>query len=134
MEEMFKLIESELNIRLPYFYMSALENYPFTPLDDLDCVEDNLVKDSDWIIQSNFDLRRNGFFGRPWPNHLLAIGHDGFGDFLFIDLSVSEGVIYITDHEEEFDLTDITEMELASSMEEYISSCKEEQQDVVKNV
>ena len=134
MKEMFKLIESELNIRLPYFYTSSLENYPFAPLDDLDCVEDNLVKDSDWIIQSNCVLRTNGFFGRPWPNHFFAIGHDGFGDFLFVDLSRSDEIIYITDHEEEFDLTDIVEMELASSIEEFIKSCKEEQQDVVRNV
>ncbi|MFT6734563.1 MAG: hypothetical protein ACJAS9_002765 [Polaribacter sp.] len=81
-----------------------------------------------------FDLRKNGFFGRPWPGHLLAIGHDGFGDFLFVDLSISDETIYITDHEGEFCLTDISEMELASSMEEYVDSCKEEQQDVVNNV
>ena len=111
-----------------------MENYPFNPLDDLDFVEDNLVKDFEWIVKTNENLRTEGFFGSHWPSQFLAIGHDGFGDFLFLNLSEESESIYITNHEEEFDYSDISNFELASSMAEYIELCLEEQQDVVKNV
>lgn len=72
----FMEVEEKLSIVLPEFYKTALINYPFTPIDSLDFVEDNLVKEHDWIIDSNLELRKCGFFGCLWPSRFFAIGHD----------------------------------------------------------
>ena len=134
MESYFKEIEKNLGMIFPEFYKSALKNYPFKPLDEIDCVEDNLVKELDWITTTNLELRECRFFGNLWPSNFLAIGHDGFGNYIFLNLGGNDEAIYFVDHEEEFDPQDISELELASDMEEYIQLCKDEQEDVVKNV
>ena len=103
-------------------------------MDEIDCVEDNLVKETEWIIKTNLELRECKFFGNLWPARFLAIGHDGFGNFIFLNLSESDETIYFVGHEEEFDPQNISDLELASNMEEYIQLCREEQDDVVKNV
>jgi len=133
MESDFKEIEENLGIILPDFYKSTLLNYPFKPLDEIDCVEDNLVKELDWITTTNLELRECRFHGNLWPHHFLAIGHDGFGNFIFLNLEAYDERIYFADHEEQFDPRDIADLELAGNMEEYIQLCKEEQEDVVKN-
>ncbi|WP_020411245.1 SMI1/KNR4 family protein [Microbulbifer variabilis] len=134
METHFKEIEDKLGLILPEFYKSALLNYPFKPLDEIDCVEDNLVKELEWITITNLELRKCHFYGNLWPPHFLAIGHDGFGNFMFLNLKEHDKTIYFADHEEEFDSRDISDLELAADMEEYIQLCKEEQEDVVKKV
>lgn len=134
MESDIKEIEEKLGLILPEFYKSALLNYPFKPLDEIDCVEDNLVKELDWIATTNLELRECRFFGNLWPPYFLAIGHDGFGNFIFLNLGEYDEAIYFADHEEEFDPCDISALELAADMGQYIQLCKEEQEDVVKNV
>jgi len=134
MNESIRIIESRFKIVLPSFYKDVLVEYPFSPLDELDFVEDNLLRECDWLIDSNRELRESGFFGKQWPNHFFAIGHDGFGNYYFLNLHENDEAVYIADHEENFNHNNISDMELASSMKEYVEICLEEQQDVVKNV
>ena len=128
-----EIIEQQLGIHLPSHYKKAMENYPFTPIDNLDFVEDNLVKDFEWLVRENTDLIKFGFFGNSWPRHLFAIGHDGFGNYIFINLESDDEEVFIADHEVEFDPKALHEMLLASNFKEYINSCIEQQIDVVKN-
>jgi len=51
----FKEIEEKLGLILPEFYKLALLNYPFKPLDEIDCVKGNLVKELDWIATTNLE-------------------------------------------------------------------------------
>ena len=100
MNSEFAEMENKLGLLLPDFYKSALQHYPFEPLDEIDCVEGNLVKELDWVISTNFELRECSFFGNQWPPHFLAIGHDGFGNFSFLNLKENDTAIYFIDHEE----------------------------------
>ena len=134
MNETIHKIESALKIILPSDYKDALLHYPFSPLDKFDCVEDNLVNECDWLIDSNQELREIGFFGNQWPSHFFAIGHDGFGNYIFLCLLGNDEAVYIADHEEDFNQNNIADMELASDMKEFIEICLEDQQDIVNNV
>ena len=129
----FEKIESKLSISLPEYYKLAISNYPFKALDNLDFVEDNLVNDEEWLIQTNIELRECSFFGNTWPSHFFAIGHDGFGNFTFINVKEFDETIYFADHEEEFVPSDIDDLELCSNMTEYIQDCLEEQKDVLSD-
>ena len=127
----FGLLEVEFGIELPKFYKESILNYPFKAVDDLDFVEDNLVRELDWVLENNIQLRNEGFFGQRWLDHYFSIGHDGFGNYVFISLKDNDMKIYFVDHEFEYDLTKLEELEYASSMEEYISMCNEDQLDIL---
>jgi hypothetical protein len=116
----FEIIESKLSISLPEYYKLAISNYPFKALDNLEFVEDNLVNNEEWLIQTNIELRECSFFGNTWPSHFFAIGHDGFGNFTFINVK-------------EFVPPDIEDLELCSNMKKYIQDCLEEQKDVLSD-
>ncbi len=131
--EQLAVIENRLEITLPDFYRAVMMNYPFKPVDELDCVEDDLVKEVEWVVSSNQDLRTEGFFGAAWPHSFFAIGHDGFGNYYFLNLKNNDCVIYFADHEEPFDSINLESLEFASNMDEYIEICIECQQDVLKN-
>ena len=118
----FALIELELNIKLPSFYKNTVSDYPFQKKDELDFVEDNLVRDEKWVIENNTNLRENGFFENNWSSNFIAIGHDGFGNYIFLNLVSSDEKIYYADHDHDYDLdiNDLEGLEYSSSMEEYI--------------
>jgi hypothetical protein len=126
-------VENTLEIVLPEFYKKIMQEYPFEVKEDLDFVEDNLVKETEWLINENKDLRQNGFFSHFWPNHLFAIGHDGFGNYIFLNLKGNDPKIYLVNHDENIDFNDISDIELSSTMSEYIAECIEEQDDVLAN-
>lgn len=126
-----KFIESELNISLPDFYHSAIKNYPFKAIDDLDFVEDSLVRDAKWIIKNNTELRSSTFFGKEWPHHYFVCGHDGFGNFFFLNLNENDQTIYFADHEEDVSLDDLPYLEYSSTMAEYISMNLEDQKEII---
>jgi hypothetical protein len=128
-----KLIESELNINLPSFYNSAIQSYPFTAFDDLDFVEDNLVRDAEWIIENNSKLRSSTFFGKEWPQYYFAFGHDGLGNYFFLNLKENDLAIYFADHDEDISLNDLSYLEYSSTMKEYISMSLEDQQEIIGN-
>ncbi|GAA5446265.1 hypothetical protein Misp06_04482 [Microbulbifer sp. NBRC 101763] len=127
MKNIINTINNAFDIELPSFYTDALINYPFPSSDDPDCIEGQLVKDLDWLIKTNRKLREDGFcYQDYWPNHFFAIGFDGFGNYYFINLLQQDTSIYIADHEEDFNHKEISNMELASNIEEYINDCLEE--------
>ena len=134
----FDRISAELNIELPKFYKESILDYPFTALDELDFVEENLERDIEWILESNIELRENGFFGQSWPKNYFAIGHDGFGNYVFLSLRDNDKKIYFVDHDFLEDINLLEELEYAPSMEEYIEMCKEDQIDIlgddIKNI
>lgn len=127
----FKLIEFELNISLPSFYHSVIQNYPFKRVDDLDFVEDSLVRETEWIIDNNSRLRSLSFFGKEWPQHYFALGHDGFGNYFFLNLKENDRAIYFADHDEGLSLNDLPYLEYSATMEEYISMNLEDQREIV---
>ena len=131
--EQLSVIETHLEITLPGFYREAMMNYPFRPLDEFDCVEDDLVKEVEWIVSSNQELRTEGFFGAKWPQTFFAIGHDGFGNYYFLNLQDNDPAVYFADHEEAFDHKYLEQLEFASDVDEYIEICLECQQDVINN-
>ena len=134
----FDRISAELNIELPKFYKESILDYPFTALDELDFVEENLERDIEWILESNIELRENGFFGQSWPKNYFAIGHDGFGNYVFLSLIDNDKKIYFVDHDFLEDINLLEELEYAPSMEEYIEMCKEDQIEIlgddIKNI
>lgn len=128
-----KFIEAEFSISLPGFYHSAINNYPFTKVDDLDFVEDNLVRDVEWVIQHNSTLRSSTFFGRTWPKHYFAFGHDGFGNYFFLNLNDNDQAIYFADQSEDVSLNDLPYLEYSSSMADYVCMSLEDQQEIISN-
>lgn len=118
-------IEEQLQITLPEFYKKTITDYPFKAKNENDFIEDNIVKDTDWLIDVNKELRIIGFMGTQWPNHFYAIGHDGCGGFMFINLQKEDTTIYYADHEEEFDVYKLDELELFESMEEFVNECND---------
>jgi len=103
----FLLIEAQLDVKLPSFYKNTISDYPFQAKDELDFVEDNLVNDEKWLLDSNQDLRENGFFEYSWPDNFFAIGHDGFGNYIFLNLKNNDEKIYSADNDFEFDINNL---------------------------
>ncbi len=61
---------------------------------------------------------KNGFNGHTWPKNLFAFGHDGCGDYYFINLESNNQNIYYADHECDFDLEN--KVPYAKSMKEFL--------------
>jgi hypothetical protein len=55
--------------------------------------------DAERVIALNLLFRRDGFFGVPWPAHYFSFGENGFGDALYLDLSVDSSPVFIAKHE-----------------------------------
>ena len=96
-EAELRSIEDALAIALPNMYREVMRNYPFA-LDSFanDC---EIPNDPTRIIQKNKELRVNGFFGRPWPNHFFAFGDDGGGNEHYLDLRNDPSPVFLADHE-----------------------------------
>ena len=92
-------IEKELGITLPSDYKNVMMDYP---IPGGDCETYALCNDVSDVIKENLDLRQNGFFGSPWPDHFYALGLNGCGDYYFIDLKEERRMIYFADHESPF--------------------------------
>src|SRR5919106_6101420 len=90
-------IERELNIRLPEEYRRVMVDYPFASSSFAqDC---ELPDDPDRVIESNRQLRREGFFGQPWPQSRFSFGGDGSGNEYYLDLKQSPSPVFLADHE-----------------------------------
>lgn len=90
-------IEAALGLRLPREYRELMRHYPF----DADSVaQDCALPDSaDRVIEDNVSYRKDGFFGAPWPAHFFSIGNTGFGDALYLDLSLESSPVFCAEHE-----------------------------------
>lgn len=86
-------LEKALSAKLPDWYLECLASYPLSQ------VELELYDDLSLILAANQEVRRDGWFGFPWPNEFLVIGETGCGDLYFIRLGTSDRRVFLADHE-----------------------------------
>ena len=91
------IVESELCITVPsflkrWFLQNPFRNFPH-PTRCLVCNRDRL-------IHENIVLRRQGYYGREWPDQMLWIGDDWSGGAYFVDASENSPGIFWYDWEE----------------------------------
>ena len=91
--EAFNRIEQEFGVTLPDWYRRQILKYPFVEGDDA------LYSDEKSIVDANQEVRRDGWFGFPWPPEFFVIGDTGCGDSFFIVPSTGDKRIFIADHE-----------------------------------
>jgi hypothetical protein len=114
--EAFCRIEQAFSIALPEWYCLRVLDYPFSK------PEDGFYHDEESIVRANEELRRDGWFGFPWPQEFFVIGDTGFGDSYFIVPSTGDRRIFIADHEggpaPSFDK--LSEMAQANTLDEHL--------------
>jgi hypothetical protein len=89
-------IEKELNLVLPRSYREFMQTGKFG--EEYGGTQD-LTGVADEVIEMTKDLRTNGFFGAKWPEHFLAVGDDGAGDYYFTDVKKERPAVFFADHE-----------------------------------
>ena|SRR5688572_9848831 len=89
-------IEKELNLILPRSYREFVRSGAFG---EGDKGTQDFTGVADEVIRMTKDLRANGFFGAEWPDHFLAIGDDGAGDYYFTDVHNDRPAVFLADHE-----------------------------------
>jgi hypothetical protein len=126
--EAFNGIEQKFGLTLPDWYRRWVLDYPFAEPDDA------LYHDETSIVRANDELRRDGWFGFPWPREFFVIGDTGCGDSYFIVPSTADKRIFIADHEggpapspEKLD-----EMVQAETIEEHIAQTRQVIQEVAQ--
>lgn len=103
-EEDVSAIEEDLDVTLPQSYKDAIQNYPFKNIDDIDNIEDSLIKNKDRLIALNLKLRKDGFGGSQWPDYFFVIGEDGSGNYFFMNLKNKDDErVFYADHESDFE-------------------------------
>jgi hypothetical protein len=114
--EAFSRIEQEFNVTLPGWYRLRLFDYPFSE------PYVAFYRDEESIARANRELRREGWYGFPWPREFFVIGDTGFGDSYFIVPSTGDRRIFIAAHDggpaPSFDK--LGEMVQADTIEEHI--------------
>lgn len=101
--EDLKLLELELKMDIPDYYKNIMLNYPLVHYDNCSNIRIAFMDDKNWLIEENKELRCQGFYNHVWPDYFFAFGHDGCGDYYFIDCrDKKSGHIYFADHEKNF--------------------------------
>lgn len=90
-------VEIELRLVVPDFLRRWLIENPFSDCDHDKC---QLMCHKDHIIRYNVKQRREGYYGREWPENLLYIGNDGGGGAYFVDTEEKEDAVYWYDWEQ----------------------------------
>ena len=83
-------IEAQLHIVLPQPYIQAALAGQFA---------DPIHDDAQSIIGINSAFRAGDFGDEDWRGHLIAIGHDGAGNYFCLDTESPESGVYVRDHE-----------------------------------
>lgn len=91
-------IERGIGIELPDSYKQIMLNYPEALLES-DAQDYGLLNDAEVIIEENTDVRKNGYFGEPWPERYFIIGINGMGDYFVINHQEKEFQVGFADHE-----------------------------------
>ena len=89
-------IERELGLKLPGSYREFMQSGEFG---EGSRGPQDLTGVGEEVIAMNKDLRMNGFFGAKWPEHYIAIGDDGAGDYYFTDAQRDRPAVFLADHE-----------------------------------
>jgi len=96
-EDEVNVLESELHLTVPDFLRRWLIDNPFRNFpEQTRC----LVCNRDRLISENVELRREGYYGRNWPENLLWIGDDWAGGAYFVDVTEKSAAVYWYDWEE----------------------------------
>lgn len=90
-------IGRSLDVVLPPAYVDTMVHYPFP--EDSDLAQVILYADPRAVVERNEYRRKHGFFGHPWPMHLLIIGDFGNGDLIVLDTSHEEAAVLLANHE-----------------------------------
>jgi hypothetical protein len=106
-------IELRLGIALPGRYRTALRSVADAAGVSLEPYFDREARS---LLNSNLELRLSGreFDGKPWPSNCFQIGHDGCGNFYFLEVDDPTCAVQSYDHE-----TDEVEM-YAGSLEAFL--------------
>jgi hypothetical protein len=117
----FSRIEQAFGVALPEWYRLRVLDYPFSK------PEDGLHHDEESIVRANEELRRDGWFGFPWPQEFFVIGDTGFGDSYFIVTSTGDRRIFIADHEggPAPSIDKLSEMAQADTLDEHVRAIQE---------
>ena len=91
-------IQDALGFPLPQPYIAVVTNYP-AALADTEAPGFGLLDDADSVIAANNEVRKNGYFGEPWPDHYFIIGENGCGDYYVITTNATEFSVGFVDHE-----------------------------------
>lgn len=114
--EALSRIEQTFGVTLPDWYRLRLLDIPFA------VPEHVLYHNEEAIVRTNQELRRDGWYGYPWPREFFVIGDNGFGDSYFIVPSTGNRRIFIAAHDggpaPSFDK--LGEMVQADTIEEHI--------------
>jgi hypothetical protein len=91
-------IEGALGFRLPNCYRAVVLNYP-KALADTEAPDFGLFDTPAAVIDANLEVRKNGYFGQPWPDEYVIIGENGCGDYYVIIKNAAEFTVGFADHE-----------------------------------
>ena len=83
-------IEAQLGVVLPKAYVQAALADRFA---------DPVHDDAQSIIAINSAFRAGEFGDENWSSKLVAIGHDGGGNYFCLDTGAPDGGVYLRDHE-----------------------------------
>jgi SMI1-KNR4 cell-wall len=89
-QEEIASIEANLDVVLPQPYKEAALAGRFA---------DPIHDDAKSIIAINFAFRAGDYGDNGWRNNLVAIGHDGGGNYFCLDTDSFDSVVYVRDHE-----------------------------------
>lgn len=106
LREDIELIERQLAVRLPAFYVGFVTEYPLLPPEQADIAELALFNNPRRVITANQQIRIEGLPEARWPENLLVVGESGCGDYYAIHLDGESEFILCWDHElSDFEIT-----------------------------
>lgn len=117
-------IEISLGLTIPSEYALLLLDHPGISQDF------ELFASPNDIIETNLEARRNGFWGATWEETHLIIGVDGCGNSYFITTNPFDRKVYLADHEEAFDPSDISKLTSYPSLDEFVNELAEIQSEI----
>jgi len=116
-EQDVDMLEKELNLVVPDFLRHWLLLNPFASRDSDTRA---LMCSRDHVIDDNVKLRRDGYYGRLWPESLLYIGDDWGGGAYFVDTKQAVPMVYYYDWESDEGDTVLPEYSKAYTDDEFL--------------
>jgi predicted Zn-dependent protease len=107
-------IEEALGLTIPSEYALLLLDHPE--------VSQNfeLLDSAENIINENLEVRQKGFWGVQWEATYLVIGIDGCGNNYFIATNPFDRRVYLADHEDVFDPSNLSRLTSYATLGEYV--------------
>ena len=106
-------IQRELNVTLPKCYVETMCSYPFPPDTWL---EEVLLDDAKWVVETNREWRNTGWANEIWKDHHFVIGHDGGECCYYIDTRQDDSPVFTISLED----SDFELIEKAPSLRDFV--------------